>query len=89
MTPREDVVELLNEYQLSSLPVVDLQDRVVGIIRQVGLLEAAQEDAITDLQQMVGGSKRSAHSLRRWSVFAAASRSPNINWSPPSWPRRS
>ncbi len=57
MTPREDVVELLNQYRLSSLPVVDLQGRVVGIIRQAGLVEAAHEDAVTDLQQMVGGSK--------------------------------
>ncbi|HSN81134.1 MAG TPA: magnesium transporter [Polyangiales bacterium] len=57
MTPREEVVELLNEHHLSSLPVVDLQGHVVGIIRQAGLVEAAQEDAITDLQQMVGGSK--------------------------------
>ena len=56
MTPREDVVDLLNKYQLSSLPVVDLQGRVVGIIRQAGLLEAAQEDAVSDLQQMVGAS---------------------------------
>ncbi len=56
MTPREDVVDLLNKYQLSSLPVVDLHGRVVGIIRQAGLLEAAQEDAVSDLQQMVGAS---------------------------------
>jgi len=57
MTSREEVVELLNQYHLASLPVVDLQKRVVGIIRHAGLLEAAQEDAIADLQQMVGGSK--------------------------------
>ncbi|MGB5368523.1 MAG: CBS domain-containing protein, partial [Polyangiales bacterium] len=57
MTSREEVVELLNKYHLSSLPVVDLQNRVVGIIRQVGLVEAAQADAIMDLQQMVGGSR--------------------------------
>ena len=56
MTPRDEVVELLNTYRLSSLPVVDLQDRVVGIIRHAGLVEAAQEDAVGDLQQMVGGS---------------------------------
>ena len=56
MTPREEVVDLLNKHRLSSLPVVDLQGRVVGIIRQAGLLEAAQEDAISDLQQMVGAS---------------------------------
>jgi len=57
MTSREEVVELLNQYHLASLPVVDLQGRVVGIIRHAGLLEAAQEDAVADLQQMVGGSK--------------------------------
>jgi len=57
MTTREEVVELLNQYRLASLPVVDLQNRVVGIIRHAGLLEAAQEDAVADLQQMVGGSK--------------------------------
>lgn len=56
MTPREDVVDLLNKYHLSSLPVVDHQNEPVGIIRQAGLVEAAQEDAIADLQQMVGGS---------------------------------
>ena len=77
MTPREDVVELLNEYQLSSLPVVDLQDRVVGIIRQVGLLEAAQEDAITDLQQMVGGSKEERALSAPW--VGVRSRLPWLN----------
>lgn len=56
MTPRDEVVELLNEHRLSSLPVVDLQNQVVGIIRQSGLVEAAQQDAVSDLQQMVGGS---------------------------------
>jgi magnesium transporter len=56
MTPRDEVVELLNTHRLSSLPVVDLQDRVVGIIRHAGLVEAVQEEAVGDLQQMVGGS---------------------------------
>ncbi len=56
MTPRDEVVELLNKYRLSSLPVVDLQNRVVGVIRHAGLVEAVQEDAVADLQQMVGGS---------------------------------
>ncbi len=56
MAPREDVVALLNEHRLSSLPVVDLQNRVIGVIRQAGLVEAVQEDAVGDLQQMVGGS---------------------------------
>ncbi len=57
MTPRQDVVELLNKYRLASLPVVDLQDRVIGIIRQDALVGAAQEEAIGELQEMFGGSK--------------------------------
>jgi magnesium transporter len=77
MTPREDVVELLNKYQLSSLPVVDLQGRVVGIIRQAGLLEAAQEDAIADLQQMVGGSSEERALSRPW--VGVRSRLPWLN----------
>jgi magnesium transporter len=77
MTPREDVVELLNEYHLSSLPVVDLQGRVVGIIRQAGLLGAAQEDAIADLQQMVGGSSEERALSRPW--VGVRSRLPWLN----------
>lgn len=77
MTPREEVVELLNEYHLSSLPVVDLQGHVVGIIRQAGLVEAAQEDAITDLQQMVGGSKEERALSRPW--VGVRSRLPWLN----------
>ncbi len=57
MTPREDVVELLNKYRLASLPVVDLQNQVIGIIRQDALVDAAQEHAIGELQEMFGGSK--------------------------------
>ncbi|MGB5809514.1 MAG: magnesium transporter, partial [Polyangiales bacterium] len=77
MTPREDVVALLNEYQLSSLPVVDLQNQVVGVIRQAGLVEAAQEDAIGDLQQMVGGSAEERALSRPW--VGVKSRLPWLN----------
>jgi magnesium transporter len=77
MTPREDVVELLNEYQLSSLPVVDLRDRVVGIIRQAGLVEAAQQDAVMGLQQMVGGSTEERALSRPW--VGVRSRLPWLN----------
>ena len=77
MTPREDVVALLNEYHLSSLPVVDLQNRVVGVIRQTGLVEAAQEDAIGDLQQMVGASAEERALSRQW--VGVRSRLPWLN----------
>lgn len=77
MTPREEVVELLNEHRLSSLPVVDLQNHVVGIIRHLGLVEAAQEDALSDLQQMVGGSEEERALSRPW--VGVRSRLPWLN----------
>jgi magnesium transporter len=66
MTPREDVVELLNQHRLESLPVVDLHDRVVGVIRHAGLVDALQQDAAADLQQMVGGSAEERALSRPW-----------------------
>ena len=56
MTPREEVVELLNTYRLTSLPVVDFQGQVVGIIRHDGLVNAAQQDLAANVQEMVGAS---------------------------------
>lgn len=66
MTPREDVVDLLNQHRLASLPVVDLHDRVVGVIRHDGLVDALQQDAAADLQQMVGGSAEERALSRTW-----------------------
>lgn len=66
MTPRQDVVELLNQHPLVSLPVIDLQDRVVGVIQHAGLVDALQQDAAADLQQMVGGSAEERALSRPW-----------------------
>lgn len=57
MTRRDEVVDLLQQHRVASLPVVDLQGRLIGILRQSTLLDAAQHDAIADLQQMVGVSR--------------------------------
>ena len=38
LTPREQVVELLEQYKLPVLPVVDISGRLVGVIHQAGLL---------------------------------------------------
>jgi magnesium transporter len=57
MATREEVVELLNQRRLTSLPVVDLDQRLLGVIRQDALLVAAQEEVSADIQTMVGASK--------------------------------
>jgi magnesium transporter len=56
LAPREDVIELLSHLGRASLPVVDAQGRVVGIIRQSALVRVAEEEASVDMQTMVGAS---------------------------------
>lgn len=57
VTPRDEVVDLLETYRLVDLPVVDVQGRLLGIIYHGTLLQAMQEDATADIQTMVGASK--------------------------------
>jgi magnesium transporter len=57
LTPREDIVELFSRYRLRLLPVVDLDDRLLGVIHQANIIQAAQEEAVTDMQAMVGVSR--------------------------------
>lgn len=57
MATREEVVDLMTQNRLSSLPVIDAEERVVGIIRHDKLIAAAQEEASVDIQTMVGASK--------------------------------
>jgi len=56
ITPTEEVVDLLAQHKLTSLPVVDLDNRLLGVLRHAELVDAAQQDAVADLQKMVGVS---------------------------------
>ncbi|MFP3938964.1 MAG: magnesium transporter [Thermoanaerobaculia bacterium] len=58
LAPRGEVSELLEERWLTSLPVIDFQGRLLGVIRQDALLEATREEAASDLQAMVGASRQ-------------------------------
>lgn len=57
LTPREEVVETLEQYKLPILPVIDVGGRLVGVIHQAGLLTALAEETSVDIQTMVGVSK--------------------------------
>lgn len=57
MATREEVVDLMTQHRLSSLPVVDADNKIVGIIRHDKLIAVAQEEASADIQTMVGVSK--------------------------------
>jgi magnesium transporter len=57
IAPREEVVEKLEQYKLVSIPVVDFNGRLSGVIRQDKLVTALQEEASVGIQTMVGVSK--------------------------------
>jgi magnesium transporter len=57
MATRDEVVDLLNRHALTSLSVVDLDGRLLGILPYDALVRAAQHAATDDLQQMVGAGK--------------------------------
>jgi magnesium transporter len=56
MTSRDEVVSLLERHRLASLPVVDLDRHLLGMIRHDGLMRAAQQALTDDLGRMVGAS---------------------------------
>ncbi|MFT4564368.1 MAG: magnesium transporter [Gammaproteobacteria bacterium] len=53
----EEMVELLTDHALSSLPVVDDDGHLVGVVRYEQLVAAAQENVSVDLQTMFGVSR--------------------------------
>ena len=54
--PRSEVVELLDRYRVDSLPVVDVEGRLLGVVRYQTLFEAIEAVATASLQKMVGVS---------------------------------
>jgi magnesium transporter len=56
-SPRDEVVDELARHRVSSLPVVDFDGRVLGVLRQDELLSAAQAEAAADVVTMVGAGK--------------------------------
>jgi magnesium transporter len=57
MSPQEEVVDLLQDGKLISLPVVDLDNKLLGIIRHDALINAAQQDAAEDALAIFGAGR--------------------------------
>src|SRR5690606_17713603 len=69
MTSGDEVVEMLDQHRLASLPVVDLDMRLLGVIRHDAFVRAAQKAAGDDLGKMVGvGSEERALSSAAFTV---------------------
>lgn len=57
MAPKEEVLNILTASRVGMLPVVDGQQKLLGVIRQEGIIQAVKEDATADLATLVGASK--------------------------------
>ncbi|MEX2182636.1 MAG: magnesium transporter [Gemmatimonadaceae bacterium] len=58
IAPQEEAVELFTRGRLASLPVVDFEGRLLGVIRHDTLAKTAREDAAADMLSMVGASRQ-------------------------------
>lgn len=74
LDPRDEVVEIVEKHRLTDLPVVDLDGRLIGLIRHDMLVQALQEEAAADLGVMVGVSPRERALSTPW--FAVTRRLP-------------
>jgi magnesium transporter len=57
VAPREEVVDVIEQYRLTDLPVVDAEGRLIGVVRYRNLMAAAEDEATVAMQTMVGVSK--------------------------------
>ena len=53
---RAEIVDLLERFRVDSVPVVDLEGRLIGVVRYRRLFEAIENVATAGLQKMVGVS---------------------------------
>lgn len=56
--PQTELVEHFNKRRLASLPVVDFEGRLLGVIRYDTLAMTAQENVAADMQAMAGASRQ-------------------------------
>lgn len=74
LEPKDEVAEKLQKYAIDFMPVVDVHNRLLGIIRGLNALDVLKENFAADLQTMVGASaeERALSS----SLFAVRKRQP-------------
>ena len=66
---REQIVDLLDQHRLDALPVVDANEKLMGVVRYVSLFSAIEEVAIAGMQKMVGSADERALSKVGFAVW--------------------
>lgn len=57
LSPREEVIKVIEESKLINLPVVDTNNFLLGMIRKDSIMNATKLDATQDLQAMFGAGR--------------------------------
>ncbi|TXK77367.1 magnesium transporter [Paenibacillus sp. N3.4] len=65
---QEEAAELLSRYDLVALPVIDAQNRLIGVIMVDDLIDVIHEEATEDIQKL-GGSQPLTDTYFKSSVF--------------------
>ncbi|MGK0472443.1 MAG: magnesium transporter [Candidatus Azotimanducaceae bacterium] len=55
-SPRQDLLDIFEKSRTDSIPVLDLEAKLIGVIRYGSLFQAVGDQATADLQKMVGAS---------------------------------
>lgn len=53
-TPQEEVARIMQRYDLIAIPVVDREDRLVGIVTIDDVMDILEEEATEDIQKLAG-----------------------------------
>lgn len=57
LDPKKELLEAFEKHHLQSIPVVDIEQRIIGVIENHELVNTLREDMAANMQTMVGVSK--------------------------------
>ena len=55
-TSRDELTDIFNQHRVDSIPIVDQDHQLMGVVRYAALFQAAEESITSDIQKMVGVS---------------------------------
>jgi magnesium transporter len=70
-TVREEVVDIVERYKIPALPVVDSQDKLLGVITYEDVMEVIQDIADETIGQMGGTGEKVRENESRWKKLLA------------------
>ena len=70
---QEEVAQIFQDYDYSSLPVVDMEDRLVGVITIDDVVDIIEEEATEDMEKMAAilPTDKSYNKITVWDTFKA------------------